>query len=118
MLVHSPCTWLRSAHWLRLVVTALLCLAGVTRPPAARSDAVGSCGRSEPMHITASAGRGELVRVGQRNDEPTSESTAVIEAFEQAIALESTLVDLHAPQGTRPSDASPERARARGPPVA
>lgn len=108
----------RRTQWLRLVLTALLCLAGVARPAPARWEAAGTRGQAEPMHLTTAAGRGEVVRVGKRSDESTGDVVGVVEAFERLIALDTSIVELRAPGVIRPPRSPWHRARARGPPTA
>jgi hypothetical protein len=107
------------AAWLRLLVTALLCVTGVARPIAQRSDAANSVRAQEPMHVSAPGRDTEVSRLGRRTaDDPSGDTPGINDAFVDRVVVDSLLVDMRDPLAARPASASHDMSRARGPPMA
>jgi hypothetical protein len=106
------------ATWLRLLVTALLCVVGVGRPLAQRSEADAAVQANGPNHVSASTREGELVTLRKRVADPSNDDKAsLVEAPPDRVAADRGRVDVGVWCDARRSSVSAERPRARGPPI-
>jgi hypothetical protein len=107
------------AVWLRLLVTALLCAAGLAHPAARRSEAPAELRAGEPMQLFAATREGEVSRIRKRGiDDPERNSQGLVEADDDPTAADTRVVDVRAFFAAVPGGSVRERPRARGPPVA
>jgi hypothetical protein len=110
---------LSCASWLRLLLTTLLCVAGVARPIGHRTDA-NAVRAAEPMHVSAPGRTIELSRVGTRFvDDPVGDGPATFASpVEHIGSRDPELVDARPDEGVLLSSAPHDLSRARGPPIA
>lgn len=109
----------RCAAWLRLLVTALLCVVGVARPLAAVSDDATAARASDPVHVSASVLHAELPVLRKRvADDSRADEASLLGARAALVVGNRRPVVVDASRHARPSSASVERPRARGPPIA
>ncbi|MCX4242008.1 hypothetical protein [Paraliomyxa miuraensis] len=109
----------RCAAWLRLLVTALLCVVGVARPLTQVSAAAAATRASDPAQVSTSARLGELSLLRKRvaNDSSTHEA-GLVGARPSLVVAAPRPVGVVASRDARASSTSVERPRARGPPIA
>jgi hypothetical protein len=104
--------------WVRLLVTALLCVVGVARPIASRSDAAAALRGNEPMHVSSTTREAELCRERKRTvDDSSGDDLAVVGQRSGRARFVVGLADLCLNGVVRAVTASLERGRARGPPI-
>lgn len=103
--------------WLRLLVTALLCVAGVARPVAHRCDASSAVRVHEPMHVSMPVRDAELSRIGKRAVDDLGDAPGLVAAPFVAFVGQPSIVRPHAVDELRLPSAACERSRARGPPL-
>jgi hypothetical protein len=105
------------AAWLRLLVTALFCVVGVTRPLAQTPEPARSVRANDPIHVSASIREGELTALRKRGaDDSSDDEASLVEDGPDRVAADRGRVDVGA-SPARPSIASIERPCARGPPI-
>jgi hypothetical protein len=109
-------TVLHRAAWLRLLVTALLCVVGVARPIAQRSDADAAMRANGPLHVSASTREGELVALRKRAADDSSDDEASLSEG-RSLVVDRGRVEVGASRDDRSSRASVEQPCARGPPI-
>jgi len=105
------------AAWLRLLVTALLCVAGIARPVARPGDAASTVRVHEPMHVSAPGGKIELPRLGTRTSEDADDPNGIVETLYDGVASDPRLVEQPVARGARVASALYDLSRARGPPA-
>jgi hypothetical protein len=104
---------------IRLLVTALLCVAGLARPSGQRSESPAELRAGEPMELSAATREGEMSRVRKRGvDEPDGDSPAFVE--DDCDRDAPGWNELERPRQVDATHAvtTHERPRARGPPAA
>lgn len=103
--------------WLRFVLAALLCAAGVMRPIADRWQDASARRSLDPVESRATDRRTELVSAGDRGEDLQGDTPSVL----RLVALHTGAPDrgtaLATATASAPSDASIDRERARGPPL-
>jgi hypothetical protein len=104
--------------WLRLLLAALLCAAGVARPVAARCGDAGVRRGQQPVHAAATDRRAEVVRIGARADEIAGDAPALVANLDTIAAAFGRELGVRPPRGTLPSCLPRHLSRARGPPRA
>jgi hypothetical protein len=107
------------AAWLRLIVTALVCVAGLARPVAQRSDGPDAVRAPEPSQLSAAHRETELVRLRKRaSEEPGTDAIGIVrEEHALGRAAEQTFESIP-DRDVDGRSAWQERSRARGPPLA
>lgn len=109
---------LHRAAWLRLLVTALLCVVGVARPVAQMSDADAAKRSNGPIQVSASTREGELAALRKRiANGPGDDEVHLVEVRPDRIADDRGCIGVDASHDARPSSLVVERSRARGPPL-
>jgi hypothetical protein len=105
------------ALWLRLLVTALLCVAGIARPVASSGDSNG-VRLGEPMHVSTPGRAAELSRFrASRADDASGEADGILDDALR-LHLASRSCATRSSRHVEPSSAIHDFARARGPPLA
>jgi hypothetical protein len=106
------------AVWLRLLVAALLCVVGVGRPLAQRSEQDAAMRASGPMHVSVSTRESELTALRKRGaDESGDDEASLGEAEPDRVAADRGRVDVGTSHRDGPSCIALERPCARGPPI-
>jgi hypothetical protein len=112
-------TVLHCAAWLRLLVTALLCVVGASRPLAPCSSATSSVEANEPMHVSAATREGDRMMLRKRAaNESTDDLAILVDARLERLVEARRSIDPGTSRDARRSSADAERPRARGPPIA
>lgn len=125
----SPCTRpslranlttvLHCAAWLRLLVTALLCVVGVARPVAQMSEAEAAKRANGPIEVSASTREGDLTALRKRiGNETGDDEASLVDAPPDCIAASLGCIDVGTSDDARLTSTLVERPRARGPPLA
>jgi hypothetical protein len=70
---------IRRLAWLRVLVTALLCVAGLARPVSTRWDDAGTQRLREPSHVGAPSMRAEAARLDERTEDTRDVGPALVE---------------------------------------
>lgn len=104
--------------WVRIFVAALLCVVGVARPVAARAQESSVRRGQEPVHVTTTGRRAEIVRIGERPEDFAADATAVVAPIVVEAALHAPVVLLRPARQTIPTRDRVRLGRARGPPIA
>ena len=111
-------TVLHRAAWLRLLVTALLCVVGVARPVAQMSDAEAAKRANAPIQVSASSREGDLTALRKRiANESRDDEAILLDARTDCTAASLGCIDAGTSRDVGLSSPFAERPRARGPPL-
>jgi hypothetical protein len=111
-------TVLHRAAWLRLLVTALLCVVGVARPVAQMSDAEAAKRANGPIHVTASSREGDLTALRKRiANDSRDEDASLVDVRPGCTGASLGCIDAGTSRDVRFTSTPEERPRARGPPL-
>jgi hypothetical protein len=118
--VKAQGSWLVSSRlgWVRLFVAALLCVVGVARPVAAHAQESSVRRGQEPVHVTTTGRRAEIVRIGERPDDFAADATAVVAPLVVEVVAHGPVVLLRPSRDTISTRDRARLGRARGPPIA
>jgi hypothetical protein len=106
------------ALWLRLLVTALLCVAGLARPVGPQREANG-VRIGEPMHVSAPGRAAEVSRLGASGvEDPSTETSGILDDALSSRRVASVPSVSRSTRHADPCSAEHDGARARGPPLA
>lgn len=107
------------AAWLRLLVTALLCVVGVVRPVAQLSDAEAAKRASGPIQVSASTREGDLTALRKRiANESREDEASLVDARPDCSAASLGCIEAATSRDVHLTSSFAERPRARGPPLA
>lgn len=105
--------------WLRLLVTALLLVAGLARPVVASAQSSGARRDREPMQVAAATGHGELCRLSERRtSDPAADGQAVLDELAARATRARGRLAADSPSALVAPQERVERVRVRGPPRA
>lgn len=116
----APVSWLVSSRlgWVRLFVAALLCVVGVARPASAHAQESSVRRGQEPVHVTTTGRRAEIVRIGERPDDFAADANAVVAPIVVEVVAHGPVVLLRPSCETIWTRVRGRLGRARGPPIA
>lgn len=104
--------------WVRILVAALLCVVGVARPASARAHESSVRRGQEPVHVTTTGRRAEIVRIGERPDDFAADATAIVAPTVVEVVAHGPVVLLRPSRETISTRDRDRLGRARGPPIA
>lgn len=104
--------------WVRILLAALLCVVGGTRPVLSQAGDSSTRRGQEPSHVNATGRPAELVRMGERADDVAGDTPGVVAELPVAAVGHARVVVLRAARGSIPESVARHLRRARGPPVA